>query len=108
MRIQKKKYIYLISVSKLKKEHCAVWDDFVESGLHVDYQALLEELQWSNKTVTSVASMNVSGACGVVYRDYNKLLRSVGDSAVQNAYLASRQWGAGTFVAIGPAKNTVR
>ena len=100
--VTRAKRSYLISVSKLKKEHCAVWDDFVESGLHVDYQALLEELQWSNKTVTSVASMDVSGACGVVYRDYNKLLRSVGDSAVQNAYLASRQWGAGTFVAMQP------
>ena len=45
--------------------------------------------------------MDVSGAFDVVYRDYNKLLRSV-DSAVQNAYLASRQWGAGTFVAMRP------
>ena len=73
-------------------------------------QALLEELQWSNKTVTSVASMDVSGACGVVYRDYNKLLRSVGDSAVQNAYLASPMgsWHLCGHAACGPAKDTVR
>lgn len=100
--VTRAKRAYLISVSNLRREHRAVWDDFVDSSLHDDYQALLAELDWSNKTVDSVASMDVSRACGLVYKAYGGLLRRVGDSAVQNAFLASRQRGAGTFVAMRP------
>jgi hypothetical protein len=96
------KRAYLISTSKLKLDHETVWADFEGSSLYDGYQLVLGELGWANKTVKSVAGMDISGSCGVVYNEFDTLLRSVGNASMVAAYLASRQRGAGTFLTMRP------
>ena len=100
--VTRSKRAYLISTSKLKLDHEAVWDDFAASSLRDGYQAVLGELGWANKTVKSVAGMDISSACGVVYKEFDTLLRSVGNASMVAAYCASRQRGAGTFLTMRP------